>query len=302
MLSVSIISCLTACGIKAEESITPSDTTNTVTSVTSEVVSDTTKVAPTETSTVTTVNTTTDENVTDSESKATTPALNTEVSVANDLKAYLQAALTTEFVPISVENVTVPDEAKAAYKDYLQSLDYLYGVCFCDLNADGIAEMVVGINQFGLTDVVSWTDAGLHVDNISVMSDYGGTWLVYEDGAYTILNRAAYSYHLGAAGYEDWYVYKYNITDQSLRTEYHYMREAYSEVVPDSELANVESYYGDAYVNDTAIDESTSNDLLQLLLQVSEKSVIFPYVLHYENLAEQTVAQTYTDYVDTYLN
>lgn len=176
----------------------------------------------------------------------------------------------------------------------------MYGVVFDDLNADGNAEMIVGINPFGLTDIASWENGELKTTSIDTVSDHGGTWDICTDGStHTILNREQFCYNLGAAGYEEWYIYVFDKDSGSPSARYSYLREQYPEVVPDDELANVENYYGDATLNGEPIDESTSNEILSLLIKVSEKYPTFSYIEHCD--ADGNVTDEFNTYIRKYL-
>ena len=218
-----------------------------------------------------------------------------------ELTAYLNTLLDAEPAPLSETNASVPDDAKSAFKDLLENEENVYGVGFDDLNADGNAEMIVGINPFGLTDIASWENGELKTTSIDTVSDHGGTWDICTDGStHTILNRVQFSKNLGTAGYEKWYVYVFDKDSGSPSAQYSYLREQYPEVVPDDELANVENYYGDATLNGEPIDESTSNEILTLLIKVSEKYPTFSYTERCD--ADGNVTDEFNTYIGKYLS
>lgn len=260
-----------------------------------EVVTEETTAETTET----TVETTAEETVSE-ETTAEETAAEVFQTPETELTTYLNTLLNAEPAPLSETNASVPDDAKSAFKDLLENEENVYGVVFDDLNADGNAEMIVGINPFGLTDIASWKNGELKTTSIDTVSDHGGTWDICTDGStHTILNREQFCYNLGAAGYEEWYIYVFDKGSGSPSARYSYLREQYPEVVPDDELANVENYYGDATLNGEPIDESTSNEILSLLIKVSEKYPTFSYIEHCD--ADGNVTDEFNTYIRKYL-
>lgn len=250
----------------------------------------------TETPTITTVVETTTTTM-NSETTATTQT----AADVDTLLTYLQTIAGAEPTTYTETNAVVPAEAKAAYQKYLDNMDLVYGVLFEDLNADGLAEMIVGENPYGNTYIVCWENGEIKTCGTEVMSDWGGTWDVCVDGeTHTILNCYAYGHTLGAAGYQEWYIYTFDGGSNIPTKKYSYLRDAYPGVVPDEERANMDNYYGDATLNGEAIDERTSNEILALLQQISQKYPTFAYTERYD--ADGNTTDAYTDYVAKYLS
>lgn len=235
---------------------------------------------------------------------------NTHVSV--ETQAEIEDVDTTDFIQWlnniasadyknSQASINIPAEARKLYLEYLNSQEVLYGITFLDLNVDGVSEMILGINPYGYTEVVSYNGSTIETTTVDTMSDWGSVRDVCIDGEqHLIFNCYAYGHTLGAAGYQEWYIYKCTPESTTPVVAYTYLRAAYAEVVPDNELANLDKYYGEATLNGVSIDEETSNTILTLLQEITKKYSEFNYVPKYDK--ERDVTDEYTEYISMYLS
>ena len=167
----------------------------------------------------------------------------------------------------SIPNGEVTEDAKAAFIQYLTEQDYLYGITFADTNADGNAEMIVSINQYGLTDIVYYAADSVNVVHVDTASDRGLTrFLTGTDGKMLVLNRYDYGNHTTDMGSQLWYIYTVDETSNNLAISVEYNRMCYDGFVED--IANADKYYGDAYLNGQLLTEQQSNELLTYLNSV----------------------------------
>ncbi|MGN1415659.1 MAG: hypothetical protein ACI4XF_02370 [Oscillospiraceae bacterium] len=197
----------------------------------------------------------------------------------------------------TVEEVTISEDARAAYKEYLDGNGEVYGVCFEDMNNDGTAEMIVGTNPFGLCRVISFGGGELKILDVDVVSVWGGTWAIRDDwGRNVVLNQEQYGSTYGAAGYQCWNVYTWDDDRMEYTAAFRYEREGREYIEGESSL---EDCYGQAYLNGEPIDEAKSSLILKALTLLSEQNSGFDYVVRCDD--DGNVTDEYTSYITEYL-
>lgn len=175
----------------------------------------------------------------------------------------------------TIQNVTMTEEAKNAFTQYLSEQDYLYGISFADTNADGNEEMIVSINPYGLTDIVYYESGSINTVHIETASDRGLVrFLTDTNGKVIVINRYDYGNHTTDMGCQLWYIYTNDDVTNMLSVAVEYFRMSYDGYVEDFE--NADKYYGDAYLNGQLITEQQSNDLLEYLNEICEDVPSYP--------------------------
>lgn len=169
----------------------------------------------------------------------------------------------------------ITEDEKTLFAQYLVQQECLYSVAFADTNSDGNAEMVVGINPYGLTDIVYCENGSIDVVHVETMSDKGITrFLMGTNGNMLVLNRYAYGNHTLDMGSQFWNIYTVDAESNKLANFIEYNRMGYDGYVEDFE--NADKYYGDAYLNGQQITEQQSNELLTYLKSVVENTTDKP--------------------------
>lgn len=188
----------------------------------------------------------------------------------------------------TIQNITVSEEAKNVFAQYLSEQDYIYGISFADTNADGNAEMIISLNPYGLTDIVYFGSNNINTVHIETASDRGLVrFLTDANGNVIVVNRYDYGNHTTDMGCQLWYIYTIDKKTNMLSDTIKYFRMSYNGYVDDFE--NADKYYGDAFINDMPITESQSNDLLEYLTELSGtvppfSCTLINYLISYEKI------------------
>lgn len=238
---------LTACDNSNNEQVTESTSVTTVTETTTAMET----TVETEVTTTTEATTTAEDTTTVSETTTLTDTL-TEIDVC---------ACATDW--------------QHAYSEYLNELEYYTGVCVEDINSDGIEELIIAVNPFENTIILTCVNNTIQEFYVETMSTWG--YVRYIPETKQILHCPFYGHTDGTFGNITYYLYDWNGTEYV--TTFSMKRDSGSN-----------NEYGQGYINDVEVDTATFNDKLLEIEQLVNDNTYFEIV--------ETTANTYAKYIN----